>query len=242
MSVRFATYNVRYLGIDEKQLAWTVRRDAVTAAIRAIDPDLLALQEVWLGQLSDLRSQLPYGWVAHADDSGPHTPIAYRRDRFSVTDQGAFGLAPGRQRGVLGWDAAYPRTVTYATLTDRHTGRWFTFVSVHLDHEGRVARREGTRVVCDWLPDGPVVVAGDCNCTPGTPPYQRFTAELSDTAVAARDRTGPQATYVGFDGTTEPRRLDYLFSRGWTVTRHHVFEPDGVASDHRPVVADCSFE
>ncbi|MFB6175834.1 MAG: endonuclease/exonuclease/phosphatase family protein [Halobaculum sp.] len=235
---------MRYAGVDEGTHAWERRRDAVATTIRTAAPDLLATQEVWLGQLADLQERLNYAWVAHPDDTGPHTPIAYRSDRFTVVESGAFGLAPGGERGVLGWDAAYPRTVTHATFRDRRMDRTFQFCSIHLDHRGEEARREGARLVTDRLSDGPAVVAGDCNCEPGSEPYRRLTDVASDTAETAMRREGPRETYVGFseNGNPDARRLDYVFGRGCAVRRHHTLDPDGHPSDHRPVVVELSVE
>ncbi len=269
-TVRVGTYNVRYAGIDEGQFAWEQRRDAVVTAIRRADADVMALQEVWLEQLPDLRDRLNYEWIAHPDASGPHTPLAYEPTRFTVVDDGTFGLAPGGERGVVAWDAHFQRLVTYATLRDRQTDRTFTVFSVHFDHEGTTARRESARLLTDRLPDGPCVVAGDYNCESGSEPYRRLAEPLIDTAHRAADRQGPRSTYVGFGRSDEDaaaanrddpdgrggadqddvgpstpidrRRLDHLFARGFDVQRHRVCVPDGLASDHRPVVTDLVME
>jgi endonuclease/exonuclease/phosphatase family metal-dependent hydrolase len=248
--LRVATYNVRYSGVDEGRLAWEHRRGPVAATVRAHRPDALALQECWMGQLEDLRGRLPgYDWVAHPDDVGAHTPIGVRADRLAVEDSGAFGLAPGGERGVLGWDAALPRTVTVASLRDRRTDRRLTLASVHLDHRGPEARLEGARLVLERLPAGPAVVAGDCNCEPGSEPYRALTAELTDARAATARRAGPAETYVGFGGagtgesagdTPEPKRIDYLFVRGVAVDSYRTVSAGEAVppSDHRLVLAD----
>lgn len=236
--LRVGTYNVRYSGLDEGCLAWERRRDRVAATLREHRPDAVALQECWMGQLAELRERLPgYDWVAHPDDAGAHTPIGYRPDRLTLADSTAFGLAPGGQRGVLGWDAALPRTVTVATLRDDRTGRRLTLLSVHLDHRGERARLEGARLLLERLPDGPAVVAGDCNCEPGSDPYRALTAELDDARSVAARRVGPGATYAGFGDDADPRRIDYLFVRGYGVGEYRTVDGDR-ASDHRLVLAE----
>lgn len=255
--VRVATYNVRYSGLDDGSLAWEARRDAVAATVRELSPDAVALQECWMGQLGDLRERLPdYGWAAAPDDVGAHTPVGYRTDRVDCDAVDAFGVAPGGERGVLAWDAAVPRTVTRATLRVPGVERAVPVFSVHLDHRGERARLEGARLVRDRLPDGPVVVAGDCNCEPGSEPYRVLAAELDDSRAVAAGRSGPEATYVGFGGrgTGEPgapeaKRIDYVFVRGFDVAAYRVVAPDDVGvslgddatlppSDHLPVVVD----
>jgi endonuclease/exonuclease/phosphatase family metal-dependent hydrolase len=261
-SLRVLSYNLRYAGIDEGPIAWERRRERVASVIDDADPDLLALQECWLDQLDDLRERLPaYDWIGFADQTGEHTPIGYRRERLAVVEADAFGLAPDGERGVPGWDGEYPRTVTRARFRrkrsaptdDDHSAATaeFTLFSIHLDNRGERARREGARTIRDRLPSGPVVVAGDCNCLPDSEPYETFTRELTDTARAARRRSGPAETYVGFGGAAvdeeddpTPRRLDYVFCRGVAVDAHCVLSHDGDPtdrpSDHRPVVVDVT--
>ncbi|ERH11372.1 MAG: metal-dependent hydrolase [halophilic archaeon J07HB67] len=252
-TLRVVTYNLRYAGLDDGPHAWDRRRDRVAAVLDATDPDVLALQECWYGQLDDLRARTDHEWVAFPDDNGAHTPVGVDPERFDRVDADAFGIAPDGERGVLGWDAAYPRQATRVTLRDRVTRTTFPVVSVHLDHRGSTARREGARLVRDRLPDGPAVVAGDCNCTPDTEPYTVLATALSDSRRAATTVDGPEATYVGFgghatdeDGPADPRRLDYVFTRGFETRRVavHAGDADGDddparrPSDHRPVAAD----
>lgn len=255
-----ATYNVRYAGIDEAELAWTQRRDGVVKAIDQANPDILATQEVWLEQLPDLQERLEYEWVAFPDASGPHTPIAYRPERLVVTDEGSFGVAPDGKRGVIAWDAQFQRTVTHATFQDTQTGQTVTVFSVHLDHSGSTARLNGAHLLTDRIPDGPCVLAGDYNCEPGSDPYEQLTTTLNDTRKTATHREGPQETYAGFDtgddgnktdtdgdssrvsNETNSYQLDHVFTRGFSVVRHRVYTPDTLASDHRLVMADVIAE
>ncbi len=252
-SLRVASYNLRYAGLDDGQHAWDRRRSRVAAVLDRLDPDVLATQECWHGQLDDLRARTDYEWVAFLDDNGSHTPVGFDPARFERVDADAFGIAPDGERGVLGWDAAVPRQATRVTLRDRQTKTTFAVVSVHLDHRGATARREGARLVRDRLPDGPAVVAGDCNCTPDSQPYATLTGALSDSRRVAQTVDGPRATYVGFgghapdeDGPADPRRLDYVFTRGFETHREvvHAGDADGDddparrPSDHRPVAVD----
>ncbi|MEZ3143477.1 endonuclease/exonuclease/phosphatase family protein [Halobaculum sp. MBLA0143] len=255
MTLRVVAYNVRYAGLDEGSIAWERRRDRVADVLAGLEPDVIALQECWHGQLDDLRARTPHEWVAFPDENGSHTPVGFDPERFERVDATAFGIAPDGELGVVAWDAAFPRVATRVTLRDRETQATFPVVSLHLDHRGSEARLEGARLVRDRLPDGPAVVAGDCNCTPDAPPYAAFTESLSDSRRAAGETVGPRATYVGFggrahdeDSPADRRRLDYVFTRGFETRRYAVHaggadgddEPAGRPSDHRPVAADLA--
>jgi endonuclease/exonuclease/phosphatase family metal-dependent hydrolase len=193
-----------------------------------------------------------YEWVSSPDRNGEHTPIGYRPDRFEIVEGGGFGLAPDGKRSVAAWDAALPRTVTHATLRERSSKQQFTLYSVHLDHVGTEARRESARMILDRLPEGPVVVAGDFNCKPGSEPYEILTAELADAFEVAQIRAGPSETYTGFGDPTvdatdtpEAKRIDHALVRDISVHSHRTVSHnlDGFPpSDHRPVALEVSLQ
>jgi endonuclease/exonuclease/phosphatase family metal-dependent hydrolase len=250
-SLTLATYNIRYSDLDEGAKSWEKRREAVAATIRATSSDIVALQECWFEQLDDLGARLPtYEWIGYADKTGEHTPIGYDPNRVTVDSSGTFGLAPGGERGVIGWDALFPRTVTHATFRASDTEQQFAVFSVHFDNHGSQARAESANLITDRLPDCPVVVAGDLNCRPGSDPYRIITRHLTDTYAAAATRTGPEATYVGFDDAvdaeSEPtgdKRIDYVLIQGFEVASYTTLTPpsDGEQpSDHLPVVTELT--
>lgn len=250
-SLTVATYNIRYSDLDEGGQVWEQRRDAVAATIRASGSDIIALQECWFDQLDDLATRLPtYEWVGHPDRTGEHTPIGYDPDRVTIESSGAFGLAPGGERGVIGWDALFPRTVTHGTFRDPATERQFAVFSVHFDNHGSRARTESASLIAERFPECPVIVAGDVNCGPGTDPYRILTRHLTDACATADTRTGPEATYVGFDDAAErdpgaigDERIDYIFVRGFEVASHATLLPPSNGaqpSDHLPVVTELS--
>jgi endonuclease/exonuclease/phosphatase family metal-dependent hydrolase len=253
---RIVTYNVLYEGVGPDGPPWERRREAVVDELGRLSPDIVGLQEVWLSQLPDLRAALPeFSWVA-IDDAQQHTPIAYRSDSFDLLDWGSFWLVPhGTDPGVPGWDANYQRLVTHATLQDRTGGPPLTVLSIHLDHEGEHARREGVGLVRERVGDiaaGEAVVAGDFNCRPGSPAHERATADrpdlrsLRDVAAVAKHRAGPSETYTGFRPADEARNIDHvLVTGGVTVERVVTCVPPSESthppSDHRPVFADIRY-
>lgn len=253
---RIVSYNVLYQGVAPDGRDWADRGERVAEELDRLNPDVAAFQEVWAAQLPDLRASLPdYRWIA-TPDAPKHTPIAYRADRFDPADSGTFWLSPpDANPGAAGWDAKHQRLVTHATLDDPAAARPLTVASVHLDHEGRRARREGVALVRDRLadlaPDGRLVLAGDFNCRPGDPAYRRATLDrdgcrpLSDAATVAGSTAGPTATYTGFpEEDANPRNIDHVFvSDGSDVERAVTCVPptDRQPSDHRPVLVDLSY-
>lgn len=253
---RIVTYNVLYEGAGPEGPTWERRRDGVVGELARLSPDVVALQEVWLSQLPDLRAKLPgFSWVA-VDDDQQHTPVGYRDETFDLLETGSFWLVPpGTDPGVPGWDGQYQRLVTHATLRDRTGGPPLTVLSVHLDHEGEHARREGVALVRERLGDiapGEAVVAGDFNCQPGSPAHDRATADrtdrpsLRDAAAITDTREGPRETYVGFTPEDQPKNIDHvLVTDGLGVERVVCCVPPGEStlppSDHRPVLVDLRY-
>ncbi|MFB6136271.1 MAG: endonuclease/exonuclease/phosphatase family protein [Halobacteriaceae archaeon] len=249
--VRAMSFNLRCDTAEDGGDAWPHRREHAASVVRFHGADVVGAQEALPGQYADLRESLPeFEWVGvdrrdgRVGGSGEHTPLGFRADRFDRRDHGTYWLSesPGVV-GSVGWDAACPRTVTWARLADRETGREFAVCNTHFDHEGERARRESARLLRERLPEGPAVVTGDFNCTPDSAPFRALVADdLADAkAAATAPHHGPTNTFHRFTGEAV-RRIDYVFVTGDVgVVRHGTVADhwDGrYPSDHFPVVAD----
>ncbi|MBR6734794.1 MAG: endonuclease/exonuclease/phosphatase family protein [Kiritimatiellae bacterium] len=111
-AIRVMDWNVRYSAGDRKSPHnnWENRRDDFARAIERESPDLIAFQEV----LPDQRKFLEERFAAYdftgegrnADrKSGESSPVAWRRDRFTLIDCGSFWLSetpdvPGSRAGA----------------------------------------------------------------------------------------------------------------------------------------------
>lgn len=251
MSLRVLSYNVRYAELDTGENRWPKRRDGVADVVRFHEPDVVCLQEVWQGQLPDLRARLSgYEWVARRHNDGEHTPIGYRPDRLSPTEETAFSLSETPvDLDAIGWEAAVPRVTTTAVFTDA-TGEAdgpFRVVSTHFDHLRERARRRSAELLAERFGGAaePTILAGDLNCTPADPPHERLLASGFRDARAAIDRPhGPESTFNDF-GTPQPdSRIDHvLVDGGVDIERFGVctdLDRRGLyPSDHFPVLVDC---
>lgn len=255
--LRACTFNVRYDAADDRH-SWDERRPRVLEAIADIDPDVLGCQEPLAHQYDDLRDGLErYEWHGvgrrDGDREGEFAPVAWRADRFERLEAGAFWLSETPSEPSVGWDAALPRVATWVCLRDREAEpgeaasdrRWVC--NTHLDHRGERARLEAARLLRRraterLADDATVLVMGDCNCPPGSPPYRTLTAgPLEDARRAATDVRGPAGTFHGFDGEDGVGdRIDYVFvPSSVDIREYRVLPPsdDGPRSDHLPVVA-----
>jgi endonuclease/exonuclease/phosphatase family metal-dependent hydrolase len=79
-------------------------------------------------------------------------------------------------------------------------------------------------------PDAPIVLVGDLNATPGSPPIETLTRHFGDAGASANASTYPS--------DAPEKRIDYVLLR--PESRFKVLEmrviDERVASDHRPVL------
>ncbi len=255
-SLRILTYNVRFQNEADGPDVWANRRDSVTAVIAAAD--VVGLQEVLSAQFEDIRERTPdMAWYGVGRDDGKqlgeHTPVGFRKERFTLLDQGTFWLSPRpAQAGSKGWDAALPRIATWARLADRKTGRRLLVAATHFDHVGEKARLESARLLRTQLQGlvdqaERVVIMGDLNALPDSRPLQtlldasaRGLTFVDSRALSQNEPEGPLGTFNGFQEIRPEMRIDYVLLAGpWHVLSYQTLDPrtpaGRFASDHQPV-------
>ncbi|MCB9878941.1 MAG: endonuclease/exonuclease/phosphatase family protein [Planctomycetes bacterium] len=258
-AVEIGTFNIRYDNPGDGDNAWPRRRAMVADVLR--EGDLWGLQEVLPQQVAALREDLPeFGMVVRSRDRDPHKgeacPILFRTARWSLDelDHGTFWLAETPDTaGSQSWDAALPRIATYARLIDASNGRGLYVFNVHLDHRGPRARLESCkllarRIAARQQPD-PVVVLGDFNAGPTSPPLRALLADATIGVVDAWRSAHPHAeergTFSGWGESLGERRIDHVLpGPGLVVAACEIDErrPNGRwPSDHAPVRAMLRF-
>ena len=256
--LRVMTYNIRLDLESDGPNRWSERREQFIGQVRLMHPGILGLQEVVPGQKADLERSMPgYVFLGVARDDGKSkgefSNLAIDRALFEVQSSGTFWLSPTPDVPSKGWDAAYPRIATWAHLVRRNDGKRFLALNTHLDHVGKQARLESARQIVRWIaanrtPGESVIVTGDLNAEPGTPPLNELTSSdpgLRDAWTASKTPpVGPEGTFNNWVLVpTEKRRIDYmLFDPSIEVDRYAVLAWHGeggrLASDHYPVLAD----
>ncbi len=219
---RVATYNTRDF-LDDHRLAARV--------VRAVDPDVLCLQEVPRRLLAPWRlrrfaAASGMRWSGPQTGSGGTTVLTGERVELVEASHHRLPVRwPDRTRG---WARARVRLPG---------GQEVTAVSVHLGLRGEERVRHVRAVLAALEGVEPLLVAGDLNEEAGGPAF-RLVERPGRLAVA-----GPPAPT--FPARAPRRRLDVLFaSPGLLVLPHReVALPDTVwarASDHRPAWVDLA--
>lgn len=259
------TYNVRNNNKGDYQHfdGWNQRKAALCAQLNFMSPDLFGCEEVTHQQVVDMLELMPeYSFVGQGRDdgkqAGEYSPIFYKKDRFSLLNQGHFWLAEDPTQPKLGWDAACVRICTWAYFKDKQTGNKFYYFSTHMDHIGVVARREGAKLIMKKMKEmlkknETVILSGDFNVDQRNEIYTIFSESdlLKDCYANARFRFAPRGTFNDFNPDSyNDSRIDHIFvSKKVSVVRYGILNDtdwrkgsDGklgrrVLSDHYPVFA-----
>ena len=264
------SYNIRYKN-DTDSIngnGWHRRCKPMCDQILWERPDIFGTQEVLHDQLLDLEKGLGiYRWIGVGRDDGKeegeYAAIFYNPGRVELVESGNFWLNETPDRPALGWDAACIRICTWGHFRDLQTKKEFYFLNLHMDHVGKIARREAAKLVMERITkmtDGGkklAVLTGDFNVPQTNELYTLFTESgvLKDCYTNAQQRFAEIGTYNGFDyhfHTTE--RIDHIFVTPATTVDAYAILTDGRwqkdmngvmsrrnLSDHYPVFARIHF-
>jgi endonuclease/exonuclease/phosphatase family metal-dependent hydrolase len=233
----------------------------VAGVIRFHKADLVGVQEALLSQLRDLKFLLPgFSWcgVGRTDgkEAGEYSAIIYRDARFQLLETKTFWLSETPEiAGSKGWDAAYPRIVTWAKFRDRFTKKTFYHFNTHFDHRGERARTESATLILKKIEDiagsSPFVFTGDLNVKEDSSAYKTLKngspkLHLADTRYAsANGHFGGDSTFSSFKELEPGNTIDHIFVRDGTRVLEHGTLSDrwnGLwASDHLPVLTEIIF-
>lgn len=244
-AIDVASYNIRRSGKpDVGKRDWKVRLPKIKEVIEKRGLELIGFQEVFPGQVADLKAQLKgwscYGTGRFKNGRDEASPVFWKDERFVKLSAGQFWLSETPEvAGSKSWDSSFPRICTWVRLRDKTTGKEFCYFNCHLDHAGIAARRESVKLILrkiDEIAKGaPVLFGGDFNdeivdddlrerirkkdftrLTPKGPehPISIVTGKLKDTRTISKTR--PMGTYWTDNGYDEKhiKRIDYIFVSG----------------------------
>jgi endonuclease/exonuclease/phosphatase family metal-dependent hydrolase len=257
--IKAMTYNIR-LNVDSDGInSWTNRKDYFLSQIQFYEPDVLGLQEVTPGQLTDISAFLQeYAFVGVGRDEnnqGESSNIFFKRNRFKLKESGTFWLSETPDRVSKGWDAAINRVCTYVLLYDKAKKKQFWVFNTHLDHMGESARTNGIMLILQKIKllnksNLPVIFMGDFNSEPETERIKALKNEMSDTRdISLQKPFGPYGTFNGFKHNEAVTKLiDYIFiskNSHFSVHKYAVLSDSKdlkYPSDHLPVFVDLRYK
>jgi endonuclease/exonuclease/phosphatase family metal-dependent hydrolase len=228
--LRVLSYNIHHgRGLDGK-----LDLPRIARVIRDAAPDLVALQEVD-------RNTKRTGRVDQSAELGKLTGLHAGFARAIPLEGGEYGqalLARFHLQGVKGHrlpgkQGQETRIVMEARVQPDGGLPALTFLGTHFQHDDARTREEQAARVNELFgaAAGPVILAGDLNATPDSPPLKVLGKAWS---VAAP----PGKELLTFPADVPRRQIDYVLFRptgAFRVTEARVIE-EKVASDHRPVL------
>ncbi|MFI2645217.1 endonuclease/exonuclease/phosphatase family protein [Streptomyces sp. NPDC018610] len=239
--LRVATYNI-HAGAGEDDV---FDLDRTAGAIRALNADVIGLQEVdvhwgdrsgFTDEARELARRLRMRAFFAPIYDLPPAPGHTQRQRFGVAVLSRLPVVSAENHEITRLSTQSSDPVPepapgFAEVTVRDRGALVHIYSTHLDYrpDPSVRRTQVDDMLAVLVEDhGPKVLVGDFNAEPSAPELARLWGPLADAAPDAGD-TYPALAPV--------KRIDLVtVSPEVTVTRARTV--DTAASDHRPVVAD----
>lgn len=251
---------------QRKGRGWDHRKHQIFERIRLINPEVIALQEVCRNQLEDLLEALPhYDFVGtgnkDAENKEEYNPIFYKKGDYKVLESGTFWLSEKPQvPGSIGWKSDSPRICTWVKFQMRKTpypeSSIFSVFNTQLDDISAKSRVRGLELVMTKIRNikTPAILCGDFHELESDHLIQRihtipvsFPAVMFNAKLIAKQRNGPDSTYIGFSGTKD-QVVDYVFVTTeiqidhFEVIEENVFNESCLPSNHRPLFVQVDFK
>lgn len=252
--LRVGTYNLRFDNPGDTGNLWKNRAPVVSNLIRFHDFDVFGTQEGLKNQLDDISKALPYyerygKGRNDGGDQGEHSAIFFKKDKFKLLDKGDFWLSETPDKPGLGWDATCcNRICSWVYLEDIASKKRFYFFNVHFDHQGKVARRESSKLLLQKIPaiagKNPVILTGDFNGDHESEPYKILATSgvLKDTYSQAEFPYHNNASFNNFGRMRQDSEgvIDHIFTTSqFTVSKWGILTDTyhgKFPSDHFPVM------
>ena len=246
------SYNIRYDNNWDVENSWKIRRNKINQILVQYSPSIIGIQEGLLNQVQYIDSSLinhDYVGIGRDDgkEKGEFCAIYYDTTRYVLLKDSTFWLSETPDTVSIGWDAALERICTYCLLTDRITKREFWVFNTHFDHIGVIARERSSELILNRINkiNGrslPIILMGDFNSIPDSPPVIEIKTELSDALQISLERLkGPRGTFNGFNENLPiEKRIDYIFTNNLKILSYtHIndrLNNNRHISDHLPVM------
>ena len=253
--IKVISYNVRLNTKSDGDNCWDNRKHASINMINEEKPTVFGLQEALPEQVQYLADNLPeYGYIGVGRDNGKkkgeHMAIFYRKDDVELLDGGTFWLSETPDTPSRGWDAACFRSCTWTKLKMKSNGKIFAYLNTHLDHVGKMARKEGLALIMKRAQeivteDMPIFLTADFNAVTSNPIFEPVKTILKDAREEAPE-TDRRATINFYQPGNEDKAdwiIDHIFFRGATPKTFKVLRDKDYGapyiSDHYPVVLEA---
>jgi endonuclease/exonuclease/phosphatase family metal-dependent hydrolase len=252
---------------------WSDRKSPIVSMINGESPDIIGLQEVKDVDVFDLvkiGGKQPWDYLT--DNLGSYTgyrysdktnAILYKTSTVEMSDFGHFWLRDSYSSEGNSWDG-YERTVLYATVREKATGRYFFYLTTHFpmndSNDGWVKSTAllESRIAALNTNNYPVILMGDFNCVIGNACWDSIKTWMNNTRYSAASIVSTDNqnlyTYNAFGDSGKARnKVDHIWvSKSITVDSYvtltnavrsyggYTTNGETFLSDHYPVISHIS--
>ena len=166
------------------------------------------------------------------DGVGP--ALIYNKEVFNCLEYGNWLLAEKGNED----NGEYQRNAIYAKLQRKSDGAIVVAVATHFDYINERANDQVATLISklnETFPGARAVIMGDYNLVAPNGIYTKLgNAGFVNAQSIAETKVNSDAATFPSKGTV----LDYIYAKGFKVTKHEVIIPTDNPSDHRPVFAE----
>jgi endonuclease/exonuclease/phosphatase family metal-dependent hydrolase len=262
--LRVGSFNLWRSDLGKEDYRWEVRKHRLINAIKDIDYDIFAAQEVDTTMIRELpvlfaEAGLDYKifiFSPYRADGGVGNKaqaIIYNPDRLEMLDDHHFWFSETPDVMSGGWDEMkFRRGACCCTFLDKETGNKFFLMSSHMPL-GKVANLNAATLINERarkynIFSLPAIFLGDLNTRPESESSQILRTYWSDVymILPSDKKTGPHGTFNSHNvkkDMEKAQRIDYIYINGSTITpiNYCCFTElyDGLyPSDHCPIYSD----
>ncbi|HEX7367022.1 MAG TPA: endonuclease/exonuclease/phosphatase family protein, partial [Pelobium sp.] len=160
--------------------------------------------------------------------------IFYKTDKFELLKHGDFWLSETPEKPSIGWDGkCCKRIASWICLRDKRSKNLFYVFCVHYDHEGKIARRESSKLMLTKIKEiagnHPVILMGDFNGNHSSEPYKiiKNSSLFRDTYNMVEFTYANNNSYHDYGRKLQGNNIiDHIF-----VTSHFTVSKWGILSD-----------
>lgn len=248
------SFNLRVI-VPSDPFNWENRKHWIVKTIHTYMPDVIGTQEATIPMLEWLKDRLIDTYDVYAvnrtvsTDVGEFSAVFVKKSSFNIGSKGSFMLSETPDIiGSMGWDAHCERICSWVELIPTgETDPVLRFFNTHLDHMGKLARKEGLRLIQNVILNKenekslPVILTGDFNDVPESEALEEISTMKSCYACYTAEEMENSLTFHAFEGGTEGFPIDNIFcSHGADILSATIIRDrieGGFPSDHYPVMA-----
>lgn len=249
--ISIISLNIRLDNPNDQLNNWQYRKEHVVQMIQNDRPSVLCTQELLNNQRLYLAELLPeYAHIGVGRDDGEHggehMAIFYRHDLYELLAHGNFWLSETPERVSRGWDAACNRITTWGYFKNKKTGNTFYCFNTHLDHVGKIARKESIELIYKKIQEittdkfAPIFLAGDFNTTSNDPIFSSLYTLLKEARKEA-PQSDNFGTYHNFGKVNDTIVIDHIFFKNAQPEKFQTLNKNiygtPYISDHFPIKA-----